>query len=328
MIISRTPFRVSLFGGGTDFADYYHNSKYGYGVVISTSINRYTYFTVNNRFEDMIRVSYSQTEYVKTVDEVQHNIIREALKIVGIENGIDVVYMADIPLATKGIGLASSSAMAVGVLNALYAYKGMNVSAEKLAKEACEIEIDRLKNPIGKQDQYAVAFGGLKRYQFNADDTVFDTPVLCRRETLESLQDRLMFFYTGDMRESSSVLSEQKKNIKDKKTVLDRMVEIANEAEKQIQNNNLSDIGLLFDEAWKLKRGLASNVSNEKIDWMYNTAKEAGASGGKILGAGGGGFLMLYVDKEKQDTVKSALSDYKSIEMRFEPQGSKIIYVG
>lgn len=328
MIISRTPFRVSLFGGGTDFPDYYRKSKYGYGVVISTAVNRYTYFTVNNRFEEMIRVSYSQTEYVKSVDEVKHNIIREALRIVGITQGIDVVYMADIPLGSKGIGLASSSAMAVGVLNALYAYKGVNVSAEKLAKEACEIEIGRLNNPIGKQDQYAVAFGGLKRYQFNSDDTVFDSPVLCKKDTLMALQKHLMFFYTGDMRDSSGILTEQKSNINSKMSVLDQMVEIANEAEKLIQNNNIEPLGELLDDSWNLKRSLATNVSNQKVDWMYDAAKKAGAKGGKILGAGGGGFLMLFVDEENQEKVKHALHDYRSIDMQFEPQGSKIIYVG
>lgn len=327
MIISRTPFRVSLFGGGTDFADYYRTSKYGYGVVISTTVNRYTYFTVNNRFEDMIRVSYSKTEYVNSVDEVEHNIIREAMRIVGIKKGIDVVYMADIPLASKGIGLASSSAMAVGVLNALYAYQGIYASADRLAQEACEIEIDRLKNPIGKQDQYAVAFGGLRRYQFNADDTVYDNPVICKKETIETLQNRLMFFYTGDMRDSSMVLNEQKNNIESKRGELDALVEIANKAESCLQKNNITEIGKLLDEAWALKRNLASKVSNEKINFMYEKAKSAGASGGKILGAGGGGFLMLYVDEDRQENVRNALSDYQSIDMRFEPQGSKIIYI-
>jgi len=328
MIISRTPFRVSLFGGGTDFADYYQNGRYGYGAVLSTSINMYAYITVSESFDNKIRVSYSKTEYVDSVDEIEHNIIREALKIAGIKGGIDIVYMADIPLGSAGIGLASSSAIAVGVLNALYAYKGKHVSAEKLAEEACRIEIEILKNPIGKQDQYAVAYGGLRRYQFNADNTVFDDMVICKEETKTQLQKNLMFFYTGITRKSSTVLAEQKANIPDKKDCLDRLVEITNTAQVQIEHNDISHIGKLLDDAWQLKRNMASNVSNEEIDKMYAAAKKAGASGGKILGAGGGGFLMLYVEADKQDAVKAALAHYKECCIGFEPQGSKIIYIG
>ena len=327
MIISRTPFRVSLFGGGTDFSDYYQNSKYGYGAVISTSINMYTYMTVNHMFDDTIRVGYSKTEYVNNVDQIEHNIVREALKIIGIKTGIDIVYMADIPLDSAGIGLASSSALAVGILNAAYAHLGMYASAERLAEEACQIEIERLKNPIGKQDQYAVAFGGLRRYQFNSDDTVFDSPIICKEETKRTLEKRLMFFYTGLTRRSSTVLTEQKKNISEKEIVLDRLVEITDSAQTNLENNDLSDIGLMLDEAWNLKKQMASNVSNGVIDEMYDAAKKAGAQGGKILGAGGGGFLMLYVPEGCQKAVRQALKGYKEIRVKLEPQGSKIIYV-
>lgn len=327
MIISRTPFRVSLFGGGTDFAGYYKNSRYGYGAVISTAVNMYTYMTVNKKFDGKIRVSYSKTEHVSAVDEVEHNLIREAMKITGVTSGIDIMYMADIPLDSAGIGLASSSALAVGILNALYAYKGRHVSAEVLAKEACDIEIGRLKNPIGKQDQYAVAFGGFRRYQFNADESVFDDPVIFRKETMKELEDRLMFFYTGVTRKSSSVLKEQKKNIDDRMETLDRLVEIANQAQVELESNDLSQIGVLLDDAWRLKRQMASKVSNPKIDEMYDAAKDAGALGGKILGAGGGGFLMVYVPEDRQENVRNALRGYKEIEVGFEPQGSKIIYV-
>ena len=327
MIISRTPLRVSLFGGGSDFADYYEHSRFGYGAVLSTSINMYTYMTVNRKFDDMIRVSYSKTEHVDDVRKVEHNIIREAMKITGVTKGVDIVYMADVPLASTGVGLASSSALAVGVLNALYAYNGIHASADRLAKEACRIEIDRLKNPIGKQDQYAVAFGGLRRYQFNADGTVFDDPIISNKHTMETLQRRLMFFYTGKTRRSSTVLKEQKGNIPDKKHALDKLVEIVNKAQRCIEGNDLLDIGVMLDDAWKIKRSLASRVSNDEIDEMYEKARKAGALGGKILGAGGGGFLMLYVMEEKQDDIKKALSKYRMVDIRFEPQGSKIIYV-
>ena len=327
MIISRTPLRVSLFGGGTDFADYYRNSKYGYGAVISTSINLYVYITVNKMFDDTIRVGYSTSEYVKSVDEIKHNIVREGLRVVGIDTGIDIVYMADIPMGHAGIGLASSSAIAVGVLNSLYAYKGIGASAELLAKGACEIEIDRLKSPIGKQDQYAVAFGGLRRYQFNADDTVFDDAVICKKETRDELRNNLMYFYTGKTRQSSEVLTEQKANIRDRMAYLDSLVEIEETANKDIESNDLSNIGKMLDDAWSLKRKMASNVSNEEIDDMYMRAKAAGAEGGKILGAGGGGFLMLYVTDDYKESVRNALSDYREVDIDFEPQGSKIIYV-
>lgn len=327
MIISKTPLRVSFFGGGTDFEDYYENSKYGYGAVVSTAINMYSYMTVNKKFDEMIRVSYSKTEHVDSVDEIEHNIIREALKIVGINKGVDIVYMADVPLGHAGIGLASSSAIAVGVLNALYAYKGMHVSAERLAREACQIEIGALKNPIGKQDQYAVSYGGFRRYQFNSDGTVFDSPVICRNETIQALENRLLFFYTGVTRQSHTVLAEQKNNISSMMDGLDKLVDITDKATRDIENNNLNDIGEMLDDSWKIKKGLASNVSSSLIDEMYEKARKAGAKGGKILGAGGGGFLMVYAEEDRHNDIRIALNNYKEVKICFEPQGSKIIYV-
>lgn len=327
MIISRTPLRVSLFGGGTDFADYFQNSKFKYGTVVSTAINMYSYMTVNKKFDDMIRVSYSKTEHVDNLDKIEHNIIREALRLVGIEKGIDIVYMADVPLGHEGIGLASSSALAVGVLNALHVYNGQHSSAEKLAKEACEIELNRLHNPIGIQDQYAVAFGGFNRYQFNADGTVFVDPVICKKETKQLLERRLMFFYSGITRQSHTVLTEQKQNISSKMDKLDRLVEISDEAFRNLEDNDLSQIGEMLDEAWAIKKQMAGNVSGQVIDEMYDRARNAGAEGGKILGAGGGGFLMVYVPEEKQEDVRTAMSEFKEADISFEPQGSSIIYI-
>lgn len=327
MIISRTPMRASLFGGGTDLAGYYENSSLGYGAVISTSINMYTYITVNKKFDDMIRVSYWKTEIVDDVEKLEHNIIREALKIVGISKGIEIVYMADIPLGSVGVGLASSSSLAVGVLNALYAFAGKHVSAEQLAREACQIEIDILKNPIGKQDQYAVAYGGLSRYQFNRDDSVFVKPIICQKETKKKLEDSLLFFYTGVTRQSSTVLAEQKENIPAREKILDQMVELADRVQGMLNSNNLEEIGALLNVSWNMKKQLASKISNSDIDDMYQKAIEAGALGGKILGAGGGGFLMLLVPEIRKEEVRRALSDYKEVPICFEPQGSKIIYV-
>lgn len=327
MIISRTPMRASLFGGGSDFSDYYRNSKFKFGAVLSTAIDMYIYITVNKKFDDLIRVSYSKTEMVDSVDKIEHNIIREALKIAEIDRGIEVVYMGDIPLGSAGVGLASSSALAVGVLNALFAYKGQSVSAEFLAQKACEIEINRLNNPIGKQDQYAAAYGGFNHYRFNADETVFISPLICKPETKKKLQDHLMFFYTNVTRISSSILDQQKKNIPDKFPIIDRITEMSYDAENLLQSNCIDGIGTLLDEAWELKKKLAGGISNEEIDKMYYRAKEAGAIGGKVLGAGGGGFMMVYVPLHKQDCVRKALKNYKEINISFEPEGSKIIYV-
>lgn len=327
MIISRTPMRASFFGGGSDLAGYYRSSASGYGAVLSTAINMYAYITVNKKFDDQIRVGYSKTEIVDCVDQIEHNIIREALKIAGITKGIEVIYMGDVPLGTAGVGLASSSAIAVGVLNALYAYKGQSVSAEFLAQKACEIEIEKLKNPIGKQDQYAVAYGGFNHYRFNADETVFVNPLICQPETKRRLQDHLMFFYTNMTHISSHILKEQKENIARRMATLDRMTAMSYEAQSLLQNNCLDGFGELLDEAWRLKKQLAGGITDPQIDEMYERARKAGAIGGKILGAGGGGFLMLYVPEGKQDAVREALRGYKERQIRFEPEGSKIIYI-
>lgn len=327
MIISRTPLRASFFGGGSDLSNYYQHCAGGYGAVLSTAIDMYIYITVNRKFDDQIRVSYSKTEIVDSVDEIEHNIIREALKIAGIEKGIEIVYMGDVPLGSTGVGLASSSALAVGVLNALFAYQGQAVSAEFLAQKACEIEINRLQNPIGKQDQYAVAYGGFNHYRFNSDGTVFVNPLICRSEIKEELQHNLMFFYTNVTRISSHILAEQRENIPQRMANLDRMTQMSYEAEHLLQKNALDDFGALLDEAWNLKKKLANSISDSSIDEMYEKARKAGALGGKILGAGGGGFMMLYVPENYQQPVRDALSAYKERQVAFEPEGSKIIYV-
>lgn len=327
MIISKTPLRASFFGGGTDFKDYYENSAYGYGSVISAALNMYVYIMVCKRFDSKIRVCYTQNEFVDSVDEIKHNIIREALRIVGVENGIDIVYSADIPLSSAGVGLASSSALAVGVLNALYTYKGEYASPEKLARMACEIEINRLGNPIGIQDQYACAYGGFRIYKFWADGQVSATPVSAPRENVKALQNNLMLYYTGLTRISSEILAEQKENIPDKNRILNQMVEMVDKAAQIIESQNIERWGKLLDEAWHMKKNLASKISNQSINLMYQRAKEAGAIGGKVLGAGGGGFLLLYVTDENKENVRIALKGYKEVEFTFENEGSRIIFM-
>ena len=297
------------------------------GAVVSTAIDRYIYFTVNKKFDDLIRVSYSKTELVETVNEIEHNIIREALRIVGIKKGIDIVYMGDVPLGSAGIGLGSSSSLAVGILNALYAYVGRHVSAEHLAAEACEIEINILGHPIGKQDQYAAAYGGLNYIQFNKDETVFVDPIIVDRETREALNKKLMLFYTGITRVSSTILQEQKQNIDNNSRFIDEMVKLTQPMHEGLLNGNLRIVGELLHEGWLLKKKLTGGITTDCIDKYYERAISVGAIGGKILGAGGGGFMLLYCDEWKQEKVKKALHEMKLYPFRFDPQGSKIIYV-
>jgi D-glycero-alpha-D-manno-heptose-7-phosphate kinase len=248
------------------------------------------------------------------------------LKIVGIETGVEIVYSADLPLKTAGFGLASSSAIAVGVLNALYAFQGVYATPNVLAKRACEIEIERLNQRIGIQDQYAVAHGGFNVYHFNGNDTVDISPVVCGQEKKAALECNLMLFYTGVMRNSSEILKEQDENIGDKMEMLDGLVETVKQAHGCLVSGDINDWGRLLDEAWKTKKRFAAGVSTPLIDEMYNKAMAAGALGGKILGAGGGGFLMMYVPKGRHAAVREALKDYRELPMIFAGQGSRIIF--
>ncbi len=326
MIISRTPLRISFAGGGSDLPGYYRKNA-NFGAVISSAIDWYIYITVNRKFDDQIRVSYSQTEIVDHIDDLKHNIIREALKIVGIENGIEIVYVADIPLTTAGSGLASSSALAVGVLNALYAYIGKHVSAERLAQEACQIEMEILNHPMGKQDQYAAAYGGMNYIQFNNDDSVFVNPVICSLKTKNTLFSKLMLFNTGITRHSSDILEDQEASIDSSLVHHHKLVELAHEMRDHLNNNDITAIGELLHDGWKLKTRLSSKVSTPQIDEWYKRSRTAGAIGGKIAGAGGGGFLLLYCEENKQDAVRAALPELKYYSVGLESQGSKIIYV-
>ena len=326
MIISKTPLRASFFGGGTDFSTYYENSKLGYGTVVSTALDMYVYITVNKKFDDSIRIVYSDNELVSNVDEVKHNIIREALKIVGIERGIEIVYMADTPLSNAGIGLASSSALAVGVLNALHAYKGEFVSQGVLAREACEIEINRLGQRIGIQDQFAVAHGGFNQYKFFSNGSVSVSPIVCRKDIVENLKKNLMLFYTGNTRDSREILNEQSDTIVEKTVMLDDLVNTTDCAVRALYDGNIDYWGTELDRTWNIKKKFAKGISNLLIDEMYNKAKSAGAIGGKILGAGGGGFMLLYVPQKKQDSVKKELADFRNIPFSCSNEGSKIVF--
>jgi D-glycero-alpha-D-manno-heptose-7-phosphate kinase len=325
MIISRTPLRISFAGGGTDLPAFYEKEP---GAVISTAINKYIYINVNNKFDRKVRVSYSITEIADRARDVKHELVREALDIVGINGGVEITSISDIP--SSGTGLGSSSTYTVGVLNALYAYTGRRAGAERLASEACDIEINRLGKPIGKQDQYIAAYGGLEYTQFNPDGTVSVDPIICETKTKWRLQNRLIMLYTGITRSADGILDEQSHNTKsdeNRRLLLRRMKNQADEMRAAIENNNLDTIGELLHEGWEMKRKLASGISNPQIDEWYDIARKHGALGGKVLGAGGGGFLLLYAHQELHDQIIAALPDMKHTPIRFEPQGSKIIFV-
>jgi D-glycero-alpha-D-manno-heptose-7-phosphate kinase len=324
MIITRTPFRISFVGGGTDLPDFY---RFAPGAVVSTAINKYMYVVVNRRFTDAIRVSfYSRTEIVDAVGDIQHPVVREALKLVGITKGIEITSIADVH---AGAGLGSSGSFTVGLLNALYAYQGALKSAEELAREACHIEIDILGEPIGKQDQYIAAYGGFRYLQFNPDETVFTEPIIWPKENTEQLAQNLLLLYTGDVREASHILAEQKENTRlgNKMDSLQKLHDMAFELKDRLNNNASPHIlGEFLHHGWTLKRDLASGISSSKIDEYYQKALHAGALGGKVSGAGGGGFLLLYCPEDKRSAVKETLG-LRELEFSFEPEGSKIIYV-
>ncbi len=323
MIISCTPYRISFAGGGTDLKDFYSHKQ---GAVIATAIDKYVYITVNKRFDDTIRVSYSKTEIVSDVDQIKHPLVREALKLTGIDKGIEITSIADVP---AGSGMGSSSSFTVGLLNALYAYQEHHKTPEELASQACQIEIDILKEPIGKQDQYIAAYGGLSHIQFNTDEDVFVDPIICPKELKDRLNSSLILFFTGTLRSASSILKNQKKNTEKKLEVLEKMAKLSYDMrEVLIKEKDLDEFGDLLHQEWLHKKQLAAGISNGELDECYEAAHRAGALGGKILGAGGGGFLLLYCKKDKQQAVKKALGKLREFPFEFDLHGSRIIYVG
>ncbi len=325
MLISRTPLRVSFLGGGTDLKEYYKND---FGAVISTAINKHVYITINDKFENDLRVKYSKTENVESAEKLEHPIFREAMKFVGVTKGVEVTSMADMP--TRGSGLGSSSTFTVGLLNVLHRWKGSNASAEKLASEACRIEIDVLKEPIGKQDQYAAAYGGLNYIKFNSDESVEVSPVKAKKNILQELESNMSLFYTGVERAASTILAEQKKVSEqgDKNEILTEMREQAMEAKKAIESGNLNEFGEILNEGWELKKKLVGGITNPAIDATYEKARNVGATGGKICGAGGGGFVLIYAPDGKIAKVREALKAHKELRFKFEPDGSKIVFNG
>ncbi len=323
MIITKTPFRVSFCGGGSDIPLFYR--EHG-GCVISTSINRYMYISIHPFFDEKkTSLKYSRTETVDRLSDIQHSIFKRVLTDMDI-SGVEITSTADVP---SGTGLGSSSSFTVGLLHSIYCYKERFVPKTKIAEEACDVEINRLGNPIGKQDQYAAACGGLNFITFHKDDSVTVEPIIINQETLQELQDNIVIYYTGITHDANKILAEQKSNISqaDKTANLIGMCDLAKSMKKSLEDNELSDFGKILDEGWQKKRELASGITDARIDGMYEKAMKNGASGGKLLGAGGGGFLLFYCEKYKQKRLDDALG-LKRFPVRFEHDGTSVVYIG
>jgi D-glycero-alpha-D-manno-heptose-7-phosphate kinase len=321
MIISRTPFRISFAGGGTDLAAFYRSEP---GAVVSTAIDKYMYVTVNKYFDDSIILKYSKTELVEHVRQVRHPLLRECMALTGYERGVEITSMADV---VGGTGLGSSSSFTVGCLHALHAFKGEYVPAERLAAEACEVEIGRVGEPIGKQDQYVAAYGGFQFIEFMPDEKVRVSPIIAPPDKLDKLFRRLMLFYTGKTRGASDILRRAAAGFKRNMPHLRELRSMADSARRTLQQGSIEEFGSILHEGWLLKKRLEKGISNPSIDKAYERARREGAKGGKILGAGGGGFLLLFVPLDRQEGVRRAMKGWREISFHPEPEGSKIIYV-
>lgn len=321
MIIVQTPLRISFFGGGTDFRAFFMQEG---GCVLSSAIDKYIFVTIKQRFDSKLRIGYTQTEMVDEVDQIHHELIRESLHTTGIDRGVEITTMGDIP--SEGSGLGSSSTVTVGALHAMYAYMGEMVPAERLAREACAIEIETLKKPIGIQDQYIAAYGGLRFFEFLPNGQVTAEKIKLTSEAKRALNNNFMLFFTGISRNSSSVLTEQVNNLKDRLGELREIKDMACEARCAVERENFDELGVLLHQSWELKKRLAGTISNGRINEMYETARRAGAIGGKIAGAGGGGFLLLHVPFEYQNRVRMALHGLQELPFGLEADGTKVIF--
>ncbi|MFA5283776.1 MAG: GHMP kinase [Bacilli bacterium] len=324
MIISRAPFRVSLCGGGSDIPSFYE--KYG-GCVISTTIKKYMYIAIHPSFySDEIVLKYSVTERVKNYQDIDHKIYRATLSKMNIK-GVEITSMADIP---SGTGLGSSSAFTVALLLALHTYQNKFIAKYKLACEACDIEIKDLGNPIGKQDQFASAFGGLNYYEFTPSGFVKVEPVVMKPESYAQLERNLLLFYTGKIHDANKILAEQTDNIKksdgEVKSLI-KLTKLTKKLKEELSKNNIDYVGKILKESWEIKKELASGISTPFIDKYYEKALRAGASGGKLLGAGGGGFLLFYAKEEKQAAVRKALKDLREMKFEFDNSGASIVHI-
>ena len=323
MIVSRTPLRMSFVGGGSDLSSYYRQRG---GAVLSTSVDKYMYVTVNQKFDNDIRLSYSITENESSIQQIKHPIVRNTLELLDIQGGLEITSISDIP--SQGSGLGSSSSYTVALLHALYAYKGESISKEELGRLSSHIEIDLCGDRIGKQDQYAAAFGGLNLIEFNEDDSVVVSPVICKPETIKKMEESIIVFYTGRTRSASTLLSEQSDNMKqaDKRELMSNMVSLAYDMRSLLENDDIESLGELLDQNWQLKRQMTAGISDFQIDSWYSKGILAGATGGKLLGAGNGGFMMFFAPKEKHTDIIKAMKGLQRVPFSFDDKGSKIVF--
>ena len=320
VIITRTPLRIGLVGGGTDFPGYYR--EHG-GRVLNCALDKYIYVIVKQRFDDDIYVNYSRKEIVSKVEDLEHELVREAMLLTGVCSGVEITTLADIPSA--GSGLGSSSAVTVGLLHALFAYQGHQVSATELAELACTIEIDRCGKPIGKQDQYIAALGGVRDIQFGPGDQVIAKDLGLSATERRALQQQIMLFYTGITRSADPILAEQTANIQESKDQLDLLRKLAGVAVDRLRGGDIDGVGAAMREGWEAKRTLATGVSNGRIDMLVSRALDAGASGAKLTGAGGGGFLLVLCPMERQSAVRQSLSEMRELPVQLDPLGSRVV---
>ena len=323
MIISRTPFRISFVGGGTDLRAFYSKE---FGQVLSTTIDKYIYVAVKRQshiVDFKYRINWSQVEFKQTIDEIEHPIVRETFRKLEIDFPCEITTFADIPAKS---GLGSSSSFAVGLLNALYALKGKMISKDDLARQAAKIEVDILNRNIGKQDHYAAAYGGLNVITFNPDESVNVDPVIKGHHSLKKLSRKLLLFFTRQTRDASEILKSQAEATNDKFETLKKMRNLVPKLKKSIIQEDYDNFSYLLHENWLLKKSITGDISNGKIDEYYQKALDSGALGGKLLGAGGGGFMCFYVDEKNQQKIKNNLSGLYNLAFEFENEGSKITY--
>jgi D-glycero-alpha-D-manno-heptose-7-phosphate kinase len=322
VIITQTPYRVSFAGGGTDLPAFYEREA---GAVLSVGVNHHMYVTVSPRFEKTTRVAYTRVEICETIDQIEHQLAREALRLTDLGPHLEITTVGDVP---AGTGMGSSSSLTVGLIQALFAYKGQVTSARYLAEQSCRIEIDVLQKPIGRQDQYAAAFGGVNYMKFNSDHSVEVEPVPCRAETLRELEERTILLYTEKQRDADKILKAQSEGTVSRFEVLKKMRDLAAVMRDTLTGNgDLDEFARLLHEGWLLKRSLGFGISSGAIDEWYDAARRAGAQGGKLLGAGGGGFLLLMAPKEKHEAIREACGRPREIRFEIDRRGSRVIFI-
>jgi D-glycero-alpha-D-manno-heptose-7-phosphate kinase len=321
MIVSKTPFRISFFGGGSDLPSYYMQEE---GCVISTSIDKYLYITASKKFDQSIRLSYSVTENVAETKNLQHDIVKNILEVFKIKTGIEITSVSDLP--SNGTGMGSSSAFAVGLINALFKYsEGAKPNSEALALMACAVEIDMCEKTIGKQDQFACAYGGFNEFIFKKN-SVIANPINISQSVKEELEENMLLLYTNTSRLANDILKEQSQNTESNLATMNslrEMVKLAHIFKDKVTSQNLEDVGEMLDYSWQLKKNLTTNISNSELDELYQYCKKLGAKGGKILGAGGGGFMLVYADPKSQEKIKKELRRFKPFNVKIATEGSK-----